>query len=399
MNQNPTIRIGAIDVLRALTMLLMIFVNDLWSLKGIPDWLEHVSADADGMGLADTVFPAFLFIVGMSTPFAIRNRMQKGESMAAITGHITLRGLALLVMGLFLVNGEYINEAASGISRGLWNVLACTGFILIWNQYPRTWNATLTYALKAIGIITLLMLAFRYKGGEGDNLSGFTTWWWGILGLIGWAYLVGALLYAWSSGNRIALWAGWLISMALCTLNHLHLLPSGGLLRTLISPIGEGSMTAFTIGGAIASEVFWKEVNKQPFQWKRLLGIFLAAGVVLIIAGFLMRPVGGISKIRATPSWVLICSGITLLVFLVVYWLVDLRKKGNWFSVIRPAGTETLLCYLIPYYAYAVVLFTGWSLPAFLLTGGVGLIKSLLFSVLVIVLAGLLTRRFLKLRL
>lgn len=34
-------RIRTIDVLRALTMFLMIFVNDLWSLTGVPEWLGH----------------------------------------------------------------------------------------------------------------------------------------------------------------------------------------------------------------------------------------------------------------------------------------------------------------------------------------------------------------------
>ncbi len=68
---NPA-RVGAIDILRALTMVLMIFVNDLWSLTGIPAWLEHVSPGADGIGLADVVFPVFLFIVGMSLPLRHR---------------------------------------------------------------------------------------------------------------------------------------------------------------------------------------------------------------------------------------------------------------------------------------------------------------------------------------
>ena len=60
MNSN---RLKSIDILRALTMLLMIFVNDLWTLTDIPGWLEHKAAHDDGMGLADVVFPAFLFIV------------------------------------------------------------------------------------------------------------------------------------------------------------------------------------------------------------------------------------------------------------------------------------------------------------------------------------------------
>ena len=46
-------------------MVLMIFVNDLWSLKNIPGWLEHVAPGVDGIGLADVVFPAFLFIVAL----------------------------------------------------------------------------------------------------------------------------------------------------------------------------------------------------------------------------------------------------------------------------------------------------------------------------------------------
>ena len=59
----PVTRIASIDIVRALTMVLMIFVNDFWSLKGVPLWMEHVKAGVDGIGLSDVVFPAFLFIV------------------------------------------------------------------------------------------------------------------------------------------------------------------------------------------------------------------------------------------------------------------------------------------------------------------------------------------------
>ena len=58
-------------------MLLMIFVNDLWSLTDIPGWLGHKAASEDGMGLADVVFPAFLLIVGLSIPHAIRARSEE----------------------------------------------------------------------------------------------------------------------------------------------------------------------------------------------------------------------------------------------------------------------------------------------------------------------------------
>ena len=97
----PLIRIASIDIVRALTMVLMIFVNDLGSLKNIPLWLEHVKPGVDGIGLADVVFPAFLFIVGLSLPFAMENRRQKGDSELQLVKHVLLRSIALLVMGLF----------------------------------------------------------------------------------------------------------------------------------------------------------------------------------------------------------------------------------------------------------------------------------------------------------
>ena len=61
-------------------MVLMIFVNDFWTLTGVPYWMEHRKHGVDGIGLSDVVFPAFLFIVGLSLPYAISNRRKKGDT-------------------------------------------------------------------------------------------------------------------------------------------------------------------------------------------------------------------------------------------------------------------------------------------------------------------------------
>src|SRR6478736_3409892 len=128
-------RLSTIDILRAVTMVLMIFVNDLWSLTGIPLWLEHVERGVDGIGLADVVFPAFLFIVGLSIPYAMENRRRKGDSSSQLFQHVLVRGFALLLMGVFLVNGESINESATGMHRLVYNIICCTCFIVLWNSY------------------------------------------------------------------------------------------------------------------------------------------------------------------------------------------------------------------------------------------------------------------------
>ena len=77
-------RILSIDILRGFNLVLMLFVNDLY-MPGVPGWLGHTKADFDGMGLADWVFPGFMFMVGMSIPYSVGNRISKGDDKAALT--------------------------------------------------------------------------------------------------------------------------------------------------------------------------------------------------------------------------------------------------------------------------------------------------------------------------
>ena len=67
-------RVRSIDAFRAVIMFLMIFVNDIEDIPNTPLWMHHVADEVDGLGLADIIFPAFLFIVGISIPFALQNR-------------------------------------------------------------------------------------------------------------------------------------------------------------------------------------------------------------------------------------------------------------------------------------------------------------------------------------
>ena len=386
-NQN---RVVSIDILRALTMTLMVFVNDLWSLSAIPGWLEHTAAAEDGMGLADTVFPAFLFLTGMSIPLAINYRRNKGDNDQKIIFHIILRSIALLVMGLFLVNGEYINEAATGMKRVVWNSTCCICFILIWNAWPAKMNRWIVWSLRAIAVLVLLLLAWIYRGNEGENVSRFATRWWGILGLIGWAYLVSAVIFTLSRKNFIVTIIAWLIFMFLCIGSHAGWLPTGGLLSTLISPLGNGAMPAFVTGGILTTMIYL-HFRKTNF-FKKMFGVLFLLAVLMLVAGFYTRTFWGISKIRATPAWVLICSAITILAFMIIYWLSDIKSKSNWFNILKPAGTNTLVCYLLPYFAYAIVVLLNLSLPDMLLTGWIGLVKSLVFSLLIVLGAGWLSK-------
>lgn len=390
------LRISSIDILRALTMVLMIFVNDLWSLKDIPGWLEHTAAEADGMGLADVVFPAFLFIVGMSVPLAITNRRSKGDDNQKIFFHILERGAALLIMGLFLVNGEYLNAAATGINRGVWNVLACLSFIGIWNSWPKSANPWVKRILKSVAIGILLVLAFICRGGEGENIQRFSTYWWGILGLIGWAYMTGAIIVMLANNKTTIVAIVWAIFIGICIASHAGLLENE-IVNKIIGPLGVGGHVALVLGGTITTNIFFHYHKLN--QHAKMMLILFAIAAALIVLGILLRPYWGISKIRVTPSWILICSGITIVTFIIVNWIADQKGKAGWFDFIKPAGTNTLLCYLIPYFVYALAVATGWSLPDAILTGIVGLIKSLAFALLIVTIGGLLGKAGVKLKL
>ncbi|MGB3587865.1 MAG: hypothetical protein WBA23_15055 [Tunicatimonas sp.] len=127
--------------------------------------------------------------------------------------------------------------------------------------------------------------------------------------------------------------------------------------------------------------------------------LFLILAGLLTVVGFYSRTFWGISKLRATPAWLLLCSAITIVAFVGIYWLTDLRKKARWFAFIKPAGYNTLLCYLIPYFAYAVMSIPGVELPEILLTGEIGLIKSFLFALLCVAITGGLSRVGVRLKL
>lgn len=375
----PVQRIASIDILRALTMVLMIFVNDFWSLKNIPVWLKHVERGVDGIGLSDVIFPAFLFIVGLSLPYAVQARRLKGDSDLELIKHIVLRTAALLIMGVFLVNGESINADATGIPRWLWSPLSCLCFILIWNEYSKNRNKMTANLLKVLGLVVLVSLAIIYRGGENGEVR-FETHWWGILGLIGWAYLVSALITVFAGNNFYGLLAGWLFFCSLSMINKAGLIPEWEIFNYIPEPVLGGTLVGLTMGGALASFVFRYYVKRGDNT--RLTLIFIVSSLVLISLSVLTRPYWGLAKLGATPAWLFLCSAFTLLAFTLIYWIADVWMKSDWFKLIKPAGTDTLLCYLIPTFVYAIYRIAGLQFPDILLTGALGLFKSLCFALL-----------------
>lgn len=394
-----TQRVVSIDILRALVMVLMIFVNDLGSLHHIPGWLKHVPPNADGMGLADTVFPAFLFMVGLSLPFAIDQRRRKGDTEWQLVRHVLVRSLALLVMGVFVVNGETLDAAAMGMSPYVYNPICCFAFLLIWSVYP-TRPTRLSRArvllLKGLGVAVLVTLAWFYRGSEAGRVVRFTRQWWGILGLIGWSYLASGLIVIFAKNRFVAIAAAW---AGFCILS---MAAKAGLVPAVVmdhvpDAISGGTLTGLTMGGVLTSLIFRYFRTRGDNTGLTLVYVLFAAG--LVGASVVTRPYWKLAKIEATPAWLFLCSALTMLGFLLVYWIADVCGKARWFRLIEPAGTDTLLCYCMPYFVGSALWLAHVPWPDAVLEGGAGLVKSLCYAVLCVFLAGRLNKLGIHLKL
>jgi predicted acyltransferase len=118
-------------------MAVMIFVNALAEVRGLPWWTSHAHAWEDRMTYVDMVFPFFLFAAGMSMPLAVTQRLKRNPSTVALCLHILSRVLGLLVLGFILANAEKADPAKMMIRGGPWALLGLLCMMLFLNVYPR----------------------------------------------------------------------------------------------------------------------------------------------------------------------------------------------------------------------------------------------------------------------
>lgn len=394
----------AIDIVRALTMMLMIFVNDLWSIEGYPEWLGHSAAMEDFMGLSDIVFPCFLIAVGLSIPYAIEKRMAKGCSGVSTVGHILSRSLALMIMGVFTVNSEDWQLTAAGLSMPWFRILMVIGFFLVWNVYPRSGDSSRNRLYTALQVLGLLLLAFLGVTCRHGNGGYMVASWWGILGIIGWTYLVCSMLYLFVRDNLRVLCAAWCVLAVLCCCKSI--LHTGGVILDIPGPnffdqaldilhIGTGCSVALTTGGMIISVATVRYGLLDHI--KKMLSWGLAAAAIMLILGIAANHWFITSKIMATAPWMFYNLAIMSVLYALMAWMVHAGHTA-WFRIIKPAGTSTLTCYIVPYITYSVAALLSISLPVWLRTGVTGILNCIAYAFFVVGITYVLGKLHIKLK-
>lgn len=401
-------RVLSLDLLRGLDVWLMLFVNEMAGVKDTPAFLRHLPGAADGMTITDVVFPAFLFITGMAIPLALGARLSRGDSRAAVWRHVLGRTAILLVLGVLMINAEHASANAI-LPPAVWNLLMTAAVVLVF-ALPASGEPGRPRPWRLAGALLLLALILVYRA---DGVSGWIQirpYWWGILGLIGWAYLVAAAAYL-LAGDRPAI-----LVTAVATLYLVALADEANTIGPLhaIRPVvfvGRmlGAHGALVLSGAVLGLALRRQrEDRRPAA--RFLLPALGFALASAAAGLLLHALHGvhpafeISKIRATAAWCLLSAAWTAAAWTALYASADVGGHRRWPGAIAMAGENALVIYLLAPFLLSVFELVAGTLgrnPYEALGGSLaaGVVRSVVFAWAVVRLSGWMRARGLRLQL
>ncbi|MEM6502862.1 MAG: heparan-alpha-glucosaminide N-acetyltransferase domain-containing protein [Cyanobacteria bacterium P01_C01_bin.89] len=277
-------RLRSLDVFRGLAIASMILVNNPGSWSYVYPPLLH--AEWFGFTPTDQVFPAFLFIAGASSAFALDRFAERGNIPWLIYGRIAKRVGLLLLLGL-LLNGfpfyDLPNLRFMGVLQRIG--LAYGLAVLVILNVPRLW--------QMVGAIALL----------------FTYWVWLVAVPIPGSPGVDPLAEATN-------WVGYLDQMIL---GASHMYRGGpfdpeGLLSTLPAVV--------SVLMGYWSVQWLKTQSIQTFTSVRLAG----TGAITLGLGYFWGMFFPVSKPLWTSSYVLVSGGWSLILLAVCFEIIDVQR-------------------------------------------------------------------------
>jgi len=252
-----------------------------------------------GLHFWDLIQPFFMFIVGVAIPFAVANRIKKGESKQTITFHALRRSLLLLFLGWAL----YFTDAGRLVFR-FQNVLAqlSVTYLVAFLIMNKSFKFQLIFTLV---ILLLIDLAYRFFPVEGFN-------------------------HPWVNFENLGAWVN----------NKIEGVDKASTWATL----NFVSTTAHTVWGVLCGKLL---MSDKPAKNK--IQLLLIAGVSALVIGYSLDllSVTPIIKKIATSSFVFASGGWTILALCFCYWLIDVKKyfiNGSKMFII--VGMNSIFIYL-----------------------------------------------------
>lgn len=312
----PAPRLVSVDVLRGLTVAAMVLVNNPGSWRYVYWPLRH--AEWDGFTPTDTIFPFFLFIVGVSIPLALGTRLERGGR--GLVGRVLRRSAAIFALGLLLHALPFFHLATLRIPGVLQRIAVCyllAALLVVLTGGAAGWRLQAGVAGALLAGYWLLMTRVAPPGGAAGDLS--------------------------PAGNL----AGYVDRLVLGP--HIwqaaRFYDPEGVLSTLPA-------VATTLLGVLAGH--WIRGDRPG---RRVAAGLAIGGLAATGAGWLWGLAFPINKSLWTSSYALFMAGLAGLALAACYWGIEVRGRRAWTPPFVVLGVTALpLFFLSSFMARLLIL-------------------------------------------
>jgi predicted acyltransferase len=305
-------RLASLDALRGFDMVWIVGGREVvvaaaaWTgwgaLRTLEGQLHH--PEWNGFTAWDLIFPLFLFLAGVSFPFSLASRREKGQSEGRIRAHVLRRGFVLVALGV------------------LYNVGPSLDFT----------DVRVASVLGRIGLAWMFaaLIATRWGPvGQSVWIAALLLGYWAAMTLIP---VPGQGAPSLEPGKTLADWI------------DRTLLP-GRLHRGVRDPEGLFA-TVPAIATALAGMLSGRVLRSSAAPFWRVAGLALA-GLACLGLGAAWDPLFPINKNLWSSSFVLVTAGWSLLLLALFHAAIDvggLRRPATALSVV---GANALTAYLL----------------------------------------------------
>ena len=306
-------RLYSLDALRGFDMFWIMGAEEIFhsmaKATNAPFWMilsnQFTHPAWNGFHFYDLIFPLFLFIAGVATPYSVGRDLQKGKTKNEVVWRVIKRGLILVLLGIIYNNGLEL-KPLSAIRFG--SVLGRIGLAYMFA------NIIYIYAKHTAQIIWFFALLIGYW-----LLLKFTS---------APGYPMGDLTM---QGN----FASYIDRSILPGRLYLVIHDPEGLMST-IPAISTGLLGILT--GSYLK-------NSETNDSKKALNMAIA-GIIFIGLALLWNLDFPINKNLWTSSFVLNVGGISLLLLSLFYYLIDVLGYRSWTFFFRVIGMNSILIYM-----------------------------------------------------
>ncbi len=309
----PQQRLYSLDALRGFDMFWIMgaeeIFHNLYKATGSSFWgaisTQLTHPDWNGFHFYDLIFPLFLFMAGVATPFSVGRELEKGKSRGQLLQRVIKRALILVLLGIVANNGLVIKPVAEiRFASVLGRIGIAYMFANIIYLYTKERAQMIWFAALLIGYWLVLKFghAPHFPPGDLTMQGNFASY-------IDRSFLPGKL--------------------------YLGIHDPEGLFST-IPAISTGLL------GILAGNLL-KRTTLSGEQKAARLAI---TGAVFIVLAQLWNLDFPINKNLWTSSFVLQVGGLSLLLLSLFYYIIDVKGYKSWSFFFRVIGMNSILIYM-----------------------------------------------------